>query len=83
MSTHKFSPFTSRLQDQLESTSQYFEYGPKLKLIKSLEVIDQKSLLECLVHADSAIRMDALQVLIGDKKNLLQNTFSRPSSQTT
>ena len=40
-------PFASRLQDQLESTSQYFEYGPKLKLIKSL-VIDQKSLLECL-----------------------------------
>ena len=57
--------------------------GQKLKLIKSLEVIDQKSLLECLVHADSAIRMDALQVLIGDKKNLLQNTFSKPSSQTT
>lgn len=45
--------------------------GQKLKLIKSLEVIDQKSLLECLVHADSAIRMDALQVLIGDKKEPL------------
>ncbi|CAX44236.1 conserved hypothetical protein [Candida dubliniensis CD36] len=58
-------------KSNLKALVSILSMGLKMKLIKSLEVIDQKSLLECLVHADSAIRMDALQVLIGDRKETL------------
>ena len=39
-----------------------------MRFIESLELIDQKSLISCLVHSDARIRNDALQLLFGGKK---------------
>lgn len=55
-------------KDNLHALISVLSMGQKMRFIESLELIDQKSLISCLVHSDARIRNDALQLLFGGKK---------------
>ncbi|RCK54660.1 hypothetical protein Cantr_04551 [Candida viswanathii] len=66
-----FQLLVNHCKSNLDALVSILSMGQKKKFIASLEVIDQKSLMSCLVHSDAGIRADALLLVFGAKKEPL------------